>query len=663
MKKQILDNADVTSSSKQIAILKQHFPACFDKDGKFMPDKLAEIAQAEGADISREGYSLNWLGKSYARLMANLNTETLLTANTEHNAKDENKASENILIQGDNLDVLKHLKNAYAEQIKMIYIDPPYNTGSDGFVYQDDRKFTVEELAGLAGVDEDEAKRILAFTQSSSNSHSAWLTFIYPRLYIAKELLREDGVIFISIDDNEQAQLKLVCDEVFGEENFVNSIAVKMSESTGVKMAHAKTRLPKRKEYVLFYKKGNDILLNPPETPNENWNNEYKEILIGADKEQLATVKDLIYKDTTAESDINLLNGLVKKIEYLSLSKYFAEQKITDEDEQEAFKWANAWRIIQAVGAGSLKESASNAKIETQQLSSVRSSRGKLSLFKTHFNLESKDPRIRILFADKYLTQNPGDFWTDIKTAGGVALEGGIPFPSGKKPLKMLARLIQMSTQPTTNDVVLDFFAGSGTTGHATMLVNQEDEGNRRYISVQIDEPTNPKSEAYQMGFKTVFEVTKGRTLNAIKELADTGVGFKEFKTVPVFEGYLNEADTPDQYTIFEGDKLSDEERAQLLLTWQVYDGLPLTLDMDAVDLDGYSAHQGNHILYCINSGLTLDHILTMLERIDTDKSFAPKKIVVFEYILSSKAKREITEAVKSYNNRKQIELHLEVRL
>ncbi|QTD38032.1 site-specific DNA-methyltransferase [Polaribacter batillariae] len=118
--------------------------------------------------------------------------------------------------------MLKHLSNAYYEKIKMIYIDPTYNTGSDGFVYTDDRKFTVEELQELAGISEERAKRILDFTQSKSNSHSAWLTFMYPRLYIAKQLLKEDGVIFISIDDNEVAQLKLLMDEVFGEENFVS---------------------------------------------------------------------------------------------------------------------------------------------------------------------------------------------------------------------------------------------------------------------------------------------------------------------------------------------------------------------------------------------------------------------------------------------------------
>ncbi|EFA29394.1 type III restriction-modification system EcoPI enzyme mod [Haemophilus influenzae HK1212] len=153
------------------------------------------------------------------------------------------------MIRQINLEVLKHLKHAYKNQIKMIYIDPPYNTGSDGFVYQDDRKFTPQQLVEL-GMDLEEAERVLEFTANKSNSHSAWLTFIYPRLYIARELLREDGVIFISIDDNEQAQLKLLCDEVFGEENFVAELPWK-----GRGGGADDKNLLQNHEYILMYTK------------------------------------------------------------------------------------------------------------------------------------------------------------------------------------------------------------------------------------------------------------------------------------------------------------------------------------------------------------------------------------------------------------------------
>jgi len=657
MKKQILDNAEITSSSKQIAVLKQHFPACFDKDGKFLPDKLTEIARAEGADISREGYSLNWLGKSYARLMVNLNTETLLAANTEHNTKDENKASENILIQGDNLDVLKHLKNAYAEQIKMIYIDPPYNTGSDGFAYQDDRKFTVEELAGLAGIEEDEATRILDFTQSNSNSHSAWLTFIYPRLYIAKELLKKDGAVFISIDDNELSQLKVVCDEVFGVANFVAQFVWAAGRKNDSKLASLSH------EYILCYardkehlrqvgvkweqrKKGLDAIYAKHKSLEKMFPGNYAEMTKGLK----AWYKEL------PDSDPIKGNKHYKAIDHRGV--YFPAD-------------------ISWVGGGGpqydVKHPVTKKSVKRPKRGWMTPDPDKMQEWiddkRVHFGPdETTVPCIKAYLKDQEYQAPYSVFYQDGRAATKrlrTLLDGKyFKYPKDEYVLREMVEFLTSS-----DDTILDFFAGSGTTAHAVMLQNAADNGSRRHITVQIDEPTDAKSEAYKDGYETIFEITRKRILLAAEKIqedspeADCDFGFKEYKTIPVFDGYLNEADTPDQYTIFEGDKLSDEERAQLLLTWQVYDGLPLTLDLDAVDLAGYTAHQGKHILYCINSGLTLDHILKMLERIDTDTSFVPQKIVVFEYILSSKAKREIMEAVKGYNNRKQIELHLEIRL
>ena len=246
-----LFSTETQPENERLALLKQHFPNCFDKNGAFLPEKMAEELHAKGVATQKKGYSLNWLGKSYAKVLRDTPPETLLAENIEHNQQPENVNSENILIKGDNLEVLKHLKHAYKNQIKMIYIDPPYNTGSDSFVYQDDRKFTPEQLAELGGTDLDEAKRVLEFTSKKSNSHSAWLTFMYPRLYIARELLRDDGVIFISIDDNEQAQLKLLCDEVFGEENFVDTLIVKKSANgMGSKEGYSTNH-----DFILVYSK------------------------------------------------------------------------------------------------------------------------------------------------------------------------------------------------------------------------------------------------------------------------------------------------------------------------------------------------------------------------------------------------------------------------
>ncbi len=247
---------DIKVPNRDLEALRLNFPHCFDKDGNFQLEKFKANLTEKEINFSVESYGLDWLGKSYARLLASDPATTLLKADETHNSKPENANSENLLIKGDNLEVLKHLANAYYEQVKMIYIDPPYNTGSDGFVYNDDRKFTAKELQNLIGVDAEKAKRILAFTQSKSNSHSAWLTFMYPRLYIAKQLLKDDGVIFISIDDNEVAQLRLLMDEVFGEENFLTEIAWRKSDN----QANI-GQLARVKEYIIGYARIKDKAL------------------------------------------------------------------------------------------------------------------------------------------------------------------------------------------------------------------------------------------------------------------------------------------------------------------------------------------------------------------------------------------------------------------
>ena len=213
-------NENVTVNDREMAVLREHFPACFAADGSFDIARFKEYL-ADKVNVTNEGYELRFLGKNYARLLASVDTATVIVPDEEHNQKPENANSENIYISGDNLDGLKHLLKSYARKVKCIYIDPPYNTGSDGFVYNDSFNFTAEELEEKLSIDESQAKRILDLTKRGSASHSAWLMYIYPRLLLARDLLNKDGVIFISIDDNEYGNLQLLCNDVFGEENFV----------------------------------------------------------------------------------------------------------------------------------------------------------------------------------------------------------------------------------------------------------------------------------------------------------------------------------------------------------------------------------------------------------------------------------------------------------
>ena len=213
-------NETASPVSREMAGLKEYFPQCFNSQGEFDIDKFREAIQPQ-VDVTREGRSYDFLGKSYARMLSSLDTTTVIRPDTEHNAKPENANSENIYISGDNLDALHHLTKSYAGQVKCIYIDPPYNTGTDGFVYNDKFKFTAEELEKKLSISPDEAEKIIAMTSGHRASHAAWLTFMMPRLQLARDLLSKDGVIFISIDDNEQAYLKQLCDNMFGEDNFI----------------------------------------------------------------------------------------------------------------------------------------------------------------------------------------------------------------------------------------------------------------------------------------------------------------------------------------------------------------------------------------------------------------------------------------------------------
>ncbi|WP_257141575.1 site-specific DNA-methyltransferase, partial [Enterococcus faecium] len=230
-------NENASANKKEITVLKEHFPACFKEDGSFDIERFKEYL-SEDINVINEGYELKFLGKNYARLLVTLETETVIVPNEEHNQKEENVDSENIYITGDNLDGLKHLLKSYAGKVKCIYIDPPYNTGSDGFVYNDNFNFTIEELTEKLSIGEEQAQRILDLTKRGSASHSAWLMFMYPRLQLARDLLSDDGVIFISIDDNEQANLKLLCDDIFGEENFETDMVWRKktgaSDSSGI---------------------------------------------------------------------------------------------------------------------------------------------------------------------------------------------------------------------------------------------------------------------------------------------------------------------------------------------------------------------------------------------------------------------------------------------
>lgn len=256
LKKILENNEQIKSNTRTLNILKEYFPDCFTKDEEFDIERFKNKI-ASDVNTVEDGYELNFLGKNYANLIASQETTTVIEPDIEHNQKKENKNSNNIYISGDNLDAIKHLLNSYSKKIKCIYIDPPYNTNNDEFVYNDSFNFSKEELINKLDISEEKAEKLMSFLSRKSSSHSAWLTFMYPRLLLARDLLTDDGVIFISIDDNEQANLKLLCDTIFGEENFYGQIVHDKCNTQ-----NDANEIQKNVDYILCYvkKKENNLV-------------------------------------------------------------------------------------------------------------------------------------------------------------------------------------------------------------------------------------------------------------------------------------------------------------------------------------------------------------------------------------------------------------------
>jgi adenine-specific DNA-methyltransferase len=713
MSKEQKITTDIKVPNKDLEALRLNFPHCFDKDGNFQLEKFKANLTEKEINFSTESYGLDWLGKSYARLLASDPATTLIKADETHNSKPENAKSENLLIKGDNLEVLKHLANAYYEQVKMIYIDPPYNTGSDGFTYQDDRKFTVKELQQLIGVEEEKAKRILDFTQQKSNSHSAWLTFMYPRLYIAKELLKDDGVIFISIDDNEVAQLKILMDEVFGEENFINQISIKAKGSSGASGGGEDKKMKKNIEHLICYTKSNGF---------ERFNNIYSEqSLNDYINERKINGKTFAYTNVLIDEGTEKFEKTIKAgngedIEVYSVSGYKTksisslakEEKITIEEAylkyyEKVFTTENAQTSIR----DRVKEALPNFNGLINIYYNPVSGRNKGIKTKVSFEgatkrlisyLENVSEKINGKIIKKDII---GTLWSDLSWSS-VSNEGGLAYPNGKKPIELIKRMLLLTSSVTKDDIILDFFAGSGSTAHAVMDLNSIDLGNRKSISIQIDEPISAKDkkEYYSdTDFKVIFDITKERLIRSvsktqeyiklkiqaketeieslqgkldlegkeekihqlqseIKTLKEQDLGFKIFETKPIWEDYDFESTELDNQTkLFDESKLTEDDIKALLITWKTYDGIALSQELEKVDLSGYTAYYGNGKLYLMNKGFTTENLKNLLEKIDSDKKFSPTSIITFGYHFESKNLRELSENVKSYANKKNIDI------
>ena len=514
MEREVFLNS-VEEKDERLEALKQLYPEIF-SDGKINLDAFKDATGTsdlpEGEDKTPGYYGLYWPGKRAAKQLAKKTaTGTLVPVPGDGVNED---TTHNIYIEGDNLEVLRTLRNSYRGRVKMIYIDPPYNTGND-FIYPDDYAMPIEEYLKFTGQIGEKGQKLVANPRASGAFHRNWLSMMYPRLQIANELLTEGGAIFISIDDNEQANLKILCDDIFGEENFLNCIAVKMSEASGVKMSHADKKLPKLKEYVLVYKKG-DIKLNVVKVPKAAWDSEYKTIITNISHEEIDFVKTVISNEERTENDVTICNEILSKAGYEGVSSFYKREGIVDKDQQLKFNYENAYRIFQTVSMGSGTTELINEK-RSQLCKNIffayTTTENKMYVIKGDYDLSMKKPRIQVLFADDYLTVNPCDFWQDIKTTG-LDNEGDVEFKNGKKPLKLIKRTIEMLAKD--DDIVLDFYSGSATTAEAVFQHNSEYGKKLKFILVQL-----PVS--YDETLKTASQDTKKQIQASITFLDEIG--------------------------------------------------------------------------------------------------------------------------------------------
>ena len=505
----VLDSNDLSQQEQDSKIeqLKKLVPGLVNSDNQVNIEALQDFIDISRTTSNNRGYELTFAGKGLARSQADIPTTQELKVEAMQ-SKNFDK-TRNVVIRGDNLEVLKILKQNYFEKLKMIYIDPPYNTGNDDFIYNNDFKQNEEEL--IASFSLEEATIDFLHNVYGTRSHSGWLAFMYPRLRLARDLLREDGVIFISIDDNEVANLRIMCDEIFGEENFVATIHVEMSATQGMKVKAAKAgNIVKNAEYCLVYSKngkqdiGYKTLLNP-----EKYDNHYSLYLEKLDgqiyKERF--LKDKIKEQKHIINELILLNLIKNENSSIDIARCYKFSPLLKQ-----FIHSISHNIVRTHDSvepsQKLKDKAQIGFVyeySTQERNYLIAKSKTNGGFYQRIRLSEKLEKADDFFSTFGPTNIRGDWWEGFYLdMGNISKEGSIKYENGKKPVRLIRQLIEFST--TFNDLILDFFAGSGTTGDAVMQLNAEDGGNRKFILVQWDERIKEKTDAYQFCQEHKFE-------------------------------------------------------------------------------------------------------------------------------------------------------------
>lgn len=650
----IENNKNVDINTNKINKLKELFPNCFNSNGDFDISVFEEELKTN-ASIIKEGYGLNFLGKNYAKYVASLDTETILVPDEENNNKDENKNSENIYISGDNIDALKHLVKSYSGQIKCIYIDPPYNTGNDGFVYSDKFNLSIEKLIEVLDINEDEAKRVFDMTNSKSNSHSAWLTFMYPRLYVAKQLLKETGVIFISIGQEEISNLINLCNSVFGEENKISVISrvTKTASNSGTYFAPSI-------DYVLCYAKNIDKIEKFVDLVDESL---YKKIEADGPR------KGEKYRDDVALYQASLDDWRPNQkyfIECPDGSKVIPPCKNLNEvmeDGDGRWRWTKE-KYLENIDLLVFKKTSKSPLLDEN------GNKAKYNVYtKSYLNDRQEDGTLPREIWDQFINRKGADLLKKYE----------IPF-SFSKPFEMISYIFDI-IDIKDGDIVLDFFAGSATTAESAM----RNKKNIKYILVQLPEDLNKNYNSSDNSGKKIIkeqiellkrinkplfldEIGQERIRRAAKKIkeetnADIDYGFKHYTIKDVNTNTLDKLEKFEpNYVISDGSILDEFGINAVLTTWMNEDGYGLTDNYEKLELEDYTAYKCQNTIYLLNWNISDLFIKALIEKYEKDENFDCNRIVMFGYSFTLNEIQTLKDNLQQVKNIKGINVEVITR-
>lgn len=643
MDKMRMESEDIQQDN--VAKIAALFPNCVteaqDENGhlkKAINFELLKQMLSDSVIDGDEAYEFTWVGKKASIVEANRPIRKTLRPCKEDSVNWD--TTENLYIEGDNLEVLKLLQESYLGKVKMIYIDPPYNTGND-FIYNDDFKMSSEEYADESGAFDDEGNRMFKNTDSNGRFHSDWCSMIYPRLMLARNLLSEDGVIFISIDDNEQENLKKICDEVFGEENFIAQLVWEKKK----KGAFLSKSYINMKEYILvFCKKDSSFngLIGEITTEEGTYPcikttnargvrtirkgtpSKYKEsnytiasgTRVSSGNMELIYLDDLVVRDGTLEKDVKIDSNWI-----------YSQEKL-DEYSEQGLVYITQDNYIRRI------VNDRRVKMLKDLLSRVGSDGESLPIFEYDENLnnggwgtnEDANDELHHLLGEQYIF----DF---------------------SKPTRLLAKLFQ--SIEGKNCTILDFFSGSAASADAVMQLNAADGGKRKYIMVQIAEQTQEGSPAQKAGYKNICEIGKERIRRAAKKIHednpdatfDDGFRVLRLDDTNMNNVYYAAGDyTQDMLMMMESNVKSDRTDLDLLFGCLLEWGLPLSLAYTSETIEGCTVHTYNDgdLIACFDENVPESVIKAIAKRqplraVFRDSSFAssPEKINVGEIFKS----------------------------